>query len=303
MKVIPVVPRGYCKGVVRAIALALQTRQQYPDENITICGMIVHNQYVVNALEKAGIKTVDEPGLTRCELIDQIPSGIMLITAHGISEQARRKALDKGLKVIDATCEDVIRTHDMIKKALKEHKEVLYIGKSGHPEAEGTLAIDEKHIHLITGEDDLDALDKDLPYVITNQTTMSMLDISRLFTKAQRLLKNLEVLPETCQATYARQTALMNLAEEIDLVIIVGDPRSNNTTRLADIARKQKRTVMIASVANLDREVLEGVNCVAVSAGASTPTYLTNQVIDYLKNYDERKEPPAVDESKILSAI
>lgn len=304
MKVYPVIPRGYCKGVVQAIAIAKKSLTLYPSEPIHILGMIVHNQYIVQALKDLGIETIDHKGKSRMELLDEIDQGVVLITAHGAGDNVYQKARDKGLKVIDATCEDVIKTHDLIKKAIQEGKEVLYIGKKGHPEAEGTLAIDPKRIHLIESISDIDGLKKQHSYIMTNQTTMSLWDVYHLCEYAQTKLDDVTIIKETCTATKIRQEAIAKLPKEIDLVIIVGDPHSNNTSRLAQIAREKakKEVVMIETLQDLDLTVLENKKHVAVSSGASTPTYLTQQVITYLQAYNpQQPQPlPKLDPSHIL---
>lgn len=304
MQVYPIIPRGYCKGVVRAIKIAKQCHQQYPNQPIYILGMIVHNQYIVNALADLGIKTVDFPGKTRIELLDEIDHGVVLITAHGAGEDVFKKAQEKGLVIVDATCEDVTKTHTLIKEQLSLGKEILYIGKKGHPEAEGTLAINPDKIHLIQNKADIDCFkNSDVSYVITNQTTMSLWDIYDLCEYAIANLQDVEIQKETCQATKIRQEAIANVKEEVDLVVIVGDPHSNNTTRLAMIAKEKahKEVIMIESLQDLDLSLLKGKKCVAVSSGASTPTYLTEQVINFLKAYNGQNQTiPKIEKERIL---
>lgn len=303
MKVYPISPRGYCKGVVRAIELA---KKQAGKDDVYILGMIVHNQYIVDALKNLGIQTLDQKGATRLELLDQIDHGTVIITAHGVDKQVIAKAKEKQLNVIDATCLDVIKTHDLIKDYLAKDYEVLYIGKNGHPESEGSLGIDPNHIHLIENKNDLDLLDPNKNYVITNQTTMSLYDVYDLCNYAKEKLPNLEIAKETCQATTIRQVAIAKIPDEVDLVFIVGDPHSNNTRKLANIAssKANKETVMIESVLDIDIELLKGKQAVAISSGASTPTYLTNQVINYLKQFDENDPStypkPELDMDKII---
>ncbi len=302
MQVYPIIPRGYCKGVVRAILMAKEVAKQYPDQPIYILGMIVHNQYIVDALTHLGIQTIDHKGKSRLELLDDINDGIVLITAHGAGQDVFDKATQKGLTVIDATCVDVIKTHNLIKEKINEGKEVFYVGKFGHPESEGTLAIDTNHIHLIEKKDDLNQYPKDKSYVLTNQTTMSIWDIETICNHAVALFPNLEIAKETCTATKVRQEAIHNIPEDVDLVIIVGDPRSNNTTRLASIAKEKahKEVWMVESINDLDIEALKQKKYVAVSSGASTPTYLTNQIIDFLKQFPETTQIPEIDLSRIL---
>ncbi len=303
MKVYQVIPRGYCKGVIQAIEIA--KKQAYQDDTY-ILGMIVHNQYIVDALENLGIKTIDKKGASREELLDLVDQGTVIITAHGASEQVIDKARKKNLNVIDATCPDVIKTHDLIKRYLDKKIEILYIGKSGHPESEGALSIDSKHIHLIETKKDIDNLDPNLVYVITNQTTMSLCDVYDLCEYAKTVLKNITIAKETCQATTIRQEAIAKINDDVDVVFIVGDPHSNNTQKLASISsnKANKTTYMIESVNDITLDMLKDKKVAAVSSGASTPTYLTNQVINYLKqfNYHDTSTyiKPNIDLNKIL---
>ena len=302
MLVKAIVPRGYCKGVVRAIQIAKESAiLQGP---VYILGMIVHNQYIVNALKDLGVETIDKKGATRLELLDEIDSGTIIITAHGAGDDVFQKAKEKGLDVIDASCLDVIKTHTLIKDKLKQNYEILYIGKNGHPEAEGAISIDPTHIHLITNKKDIDNLDLSHSYVMTNQTTMSLYDVYDLCEYAKQVLPHIEIAKETCTATKIRQEAIKNIDDDVDIVFIVGDPHSNNTQKLASIAKEKKEVYMIESVQDLDIHVLKGKKKAAVSSGASTPTFLTNQVISFLEQFDENDisthQKPEFDLTQIL---
>lgn len=302
MQVKAITPRGYCKGVVRAIEIAKNAQNE--QQPIYILGMIVHNQYIVDALKERGIQTIDIPGQTRLELLDQIQHGTVIVTAHGASEQVFEKAKNKGLNVIDASCLDVIKTHDLIKEKLNERYDILYIGKKGHPEAEGAISIDEKRVHLITSKNDIQMMDPNKHYVMTNQTTMSLYDVYDLCEYAKTILPHVTIEKETCTATKIRQEAIKNMEEDIDIVFIVGDPHSNNTQKLASIASEKKEVHMIESLDDLNINWLKGKKKAAVSSGASTPTYLTNQVIEFLHQFNENdlqtffKQP--IDLTKIL---
>ncbi|WP_041139161.1 4-hydroxy-3-methylbut-2-enyl diphosphate reductase [Beduini massiliensis] len=308
MKVFKVVPRGYCQGVVNAIKIAKSTRQQYPDEPIYILGMIVHNQFIVDALNKLGIRTIDSKGKSRLELLDDIDSGVVIITAHGAGQNVFEKARQKGLIVVDSTCKDVIKTHELISHSLNMGQDILYIGKHGHPEAEGALAIHPQRIHLIQNQEDIDHLkNKEKHYVLTNQTTMSMWDVQALAHYATTQLPHVDIMKETCNATTIRQQAMAALPEEVDFLYVVGDPHSNNTTRLANIAKEKKDIPvrLIESVEDIHLDDLKGRAYIAVTAGASTPTYLTNMVIHYLEQLDienpETYKLPVIDTEKILN--
>lgn len=302
MEVQAITPRGYCKGVVRAIDMARKARNA--EQPVVILGMIVHNQYIVDALEKMGIRTVDHPDRTRLELLDEIEEGTVIITAHGAGEQVFAKAREKGLHVIDASCLDVIKTHDLIRARIRDGFEILYIGKKGHPEAEGAVSIDEEKVHLISGREDFGTLDPNKRYVITNQTTMSLYDVQDLCDYARQTLAHVTVEKETCAATKVRQEAIRHMDRDVDIAFIVGDPRSNNTRKLASIASDGREVHMIGSLDDLDVSVLRGKRKAAVSSGASTPPYLTDQVIAFLEQYDGEDpstwEKPAVDLTRIL---
>ena len=288
MKVYPVSPRGYCKGVVRAIALAKDClKKDYP-KPIYILGMIVHNRFVVESLKKEGIETIDDAHQSRLELLDHIHQGTIIITAHGASPAVFEKAQRLGLTILDATCLDVIKTHELIQHYLQLHRDVLYIGKKGHPEAEGALGIDPEHIFLIEKKEDIDALkDTSQPYVLTNQTTMSLFDVYELCQYAKEHLKDVIIEKEICDATTIRQEAICRIPKEVDVVFVVGDPHSHNTTKLASIAEKkaQKEVHMIENVAQIDPAWLKNKHYAAITSGASTPAYLTNEVIHYLEQY------------------
>ncbi len=286
MKVLAVVPRGYCKGVVQAISLAKQEANS--TQPVYILGMIVHNQFIVNALTELGITTIDQAGATRKQLLEQVENGTIIITAHGASDEVFELAKAKGLNIVDATCQDVVKTHTLIKDSLQSGYEVLYIGKNGHPEAEGALSIDVDKIHLIETKEQLTSLDPQKKYLLTNQTTMSLYDVYDICEYAKTILPNITIAKEICNATKIRQEAITSLPSDIDVTFIVGDPHSNNTKKLSQISSNatKKPVYMIESVQDITPVMLSGHRYAAVSAGASTPTYLTNQVIKYLEQYD-----------------
>ena len=288
MEVVKITPRGYCYGVVDAMVLA-STAARNPDlpRPIYILGMIVHNSYVTKAFEEEGIITLDGP--SRLELLEQIDRGTVIFTAHGVSPEVRRRAREKGLTVIDATCPDVTKTHELIREKAEAGYHIVYIGKRGHPEPEGAIGVAPGRVHLIEREEDIDALD--LPtdkVVITNQTTMSQWDVRHLVERLRVKFPGAEVYNEICLATQVRQEAVAEQAKGCDLVIVVGDPRSNNSNRLAQVAEQIAgvKAYRIADITELKREWLEGVRRVGVTAGASTPTPITNEVIAYLEQYD-----------------
>jgi (E)-4-hydroxy-3-methyl-but-2-enyl pyrophosphate reductase (IPP and DMAPP forming) len=288
MEIVKISPRGYCYGVVDAMVMALQTAK---DNNmprpIYILGMIVHNAHVTEAFEKEGVITLD--GANRLEILDQIESGTVIFTAHGVSPEVRKRAREKGLSVVDATCPDVTKTHDLISEKTAEGYHIIYIGKKGHPEPEGAIGVAPDRVHLIEKESEIDSLSiPDGPVIITNQTTMSQWDIKHIISKLQHKFPHAEVHNEICLATQVRQEAVAGQAGEAQLCIVVGDPRSNNSNRLAQVAEEIAgvKAYRVADVTEIKREWLQGVDRVAVTSGASTPTPITKEVIAYLEQYD-----------------
>lgn len=303
MEVIKVVPRGYCKGVINAILIAKKTAQEHPDTPIYVLGMLVHNSYVMQALKELHIYPVDDKNKTRLELLDEIEEGIVIFTAHGISPAVKEKALRKGLQCVDASCPDVVKTQDIVMEQLKNGCDVLYIGKPRHPEAEAVLSLSEK-VHLISTQQDLDTLPPLAQVFVTNQTTMSIFDIEALFEAIRERYPKAVFCEEICNATRIRQQAVADLKDkQIDVLYVVGDRYSNNSNRLAQIARDQgiHQVYLIDDVNDIQDEQLCNAGRVAVTSGASTPTYLTAQVIAYLEDYAPGKCKPQIRLSEILS--
>jgi 4-hydroxy-3-methylbut-2-enyl diphosphate reductase len=297
MEVIPIAPRGFCKGVYNAIRLAKQTAIANPDKQITILGQIVHNRYIVEALEKFKIKTLDDPKASRMELLNQVTEGIVIFTAHGISNNVREEAIRRNLTVLDTTCEDVLSTRDLIESAITMMQTVFYIGKSAHPEANAILE-SYPSVYLIEKISDIPSLNNHSEIFVTNQTTMSKNDIEHIIEAIIKQYPQATIAREICGATRLRQEAIEKI-KNVDALIVVGDPKSNNTQMLAKIALEHhiEHVYRIESIEQLDTSLLKKDMRIAVTAGASTPSKLTQQIIDYLNIYDFENpaELPKVD--------
>lgn len=300
MDIIKISPRGYCYGVVDAMVIARNASlDKTLPRPIYILGMIVHNKHVTDAFEEEGIITLDGPN--RLEILEQIDNGTVIFTAHGVSPQVKQRAKEKGLVCIDATCPDVEFTHDLIREKTKDDYHVIYIGKRNHPEPEGAVGVAPGQVHLIETPEDVENLPdflSDKKLIVTNQTTMSQWDVSHLMDDLRTRYPHIEVHKEICLATQVRQEAVAEQAGEADLLIVVGDPKSNNSNRLAQVSKEIAHTnaYRISSLNELDNAWLEGVEKVAITAGASTPTPIVKEVIDYIKNYniEEQKKPESV---------
>ncbi|WP_026689221.1 4-hydroxy-3-methylbut-2-enyl diphosphate reductase [Alteribacter aurantiacus] len=289
MDVLKISPRGYCYGVVDAMVLARQAAENLDlPRPIYILGMIVHNKHVTDAFDEEGIVTLDGPN--RLEILKQVDKGTVIFTAHGVSPEVRTLAKEKGLTTVDATCPDVTRTHDLIREKKQEGYHVIYVGKKGHPEPEGAIGVAPDIVHLVESEADVEALNIDAErIIITNQTTMSQWDVKNIINQALARYPHAEVHNEICMATQVRQEAVAKQAGESDLLLVVGDPKSNNSNRLAQVSKEIAGTpaYRIANVNEIDLNWLKGISQVAVTAGASTPTPITKEVIRFLEQFDE----------------
>lgn len=292
MEIVKISPRGYCYGVVDAMVLALQTAKNLDlPRPIYILGMIVHNAHVTDAFEQEGVITLD--GENRLEILDQVEKGTIIFTAHGVSPEVRKRARDKGLTIVDATCPDVTKTHVLIREKVAEGYHIIYIGKRNHPEPEGALGVAPDHVHLIEREEEIaDLVIPEGRVVITNQTTMSQWDIRNIITRLLEKFPHAEIHNEICLATQVRQEAVADQVGAAQLCIVVGDPRSNNSNRLAQVSEEIAGVTAyrVSDVSEIKQEWLKGIDRVAVTSGASTPTPITKEVIAYLEQYDHNDE-------------
>lgn len=292
MKVIKISPRGYCYGVVDAMVIARNAAlDKTLPRPIYILGMIVHNKHVTDAFEEEGIITLD--GSNRNEIIEQVDSGTVIFTAHGVSPEIRKIAEKKGLVTLDATCPDVTATHDLIREKQAEGYQIIYIGKKGHPEPEGAVGVAPDVVHLVQKDEDVEALTLNSDKIIvTNQTTMSQWDVLDIMDKVKEKFPHAEVHKEICLATQVRQEAVAEQAGKADVLIVVGDPKSNNSNRLAQVSQEiaGTRAYRIADISELNLEWLKDAETVAVTSGASTPTPITKEVISFLEQYEANDE-------------
>lgn len=298
MEVIRITPRGFCYGVVDAIALARQVaRDPTVPRPIYVLGMIVHNRHVVEELEREGIITLEGPD--RLALLETIEKGTVIFTAHGVSPQVKERARQKGLHCVDATCPEVTHTHQLIREKAQQGYQIIYIGRRGHPEPEGAMGHAPGQVQLVETEEDLESLviDPQRPICVTTQTTLSKWDTQHLIDKILERYPHAEVYNEICLATQQRQEAAVTQSRDADVVIVVGDPRSNNSNRLVQVVREiaGKPAYLVEHAGAINPEWLKGVRRVAVTAGSSTPSHITREVIRWLEAYqpEEAAAPSA----------
>ena len=292
MEVLKITPRGYCHWVVDAFRIAKRVREETTGP-VHMLGMLVHNTHATDDLQQQGIALVDQPD--RLAGLSQIRGGTVIFTAHGVSPQVKQRAVELGLTPIDATCSDVVRTHELVKDLANKGYEVVYIGRKGHPEPEGVVGEAPGKVYLVQVPEDIDALElKGDRVAVTCQTTLSVWDTEDLIDRVKARYPQAEVHNEICRATQERQEAAVEAAQHVDLVIVVGSPRSSNSLRLVEVVKKlgQKPAYLVDNMEDLDLSWFKGIRKVGVTSGASTPTQLTRRVIEYL----EALEPTAYSE-------
>ena len=290
MEVIKISPRGYCYGVVDALQIVRKAaKDPTVPRPIYVLGQIIHNRHAIEELTALGVVTLDGPD--RASILEQVEAGTVIFTAHGVSPHVKQRAQERGLNCIDATCPDVTVTHDLVIDLVAKGYYILYVGKKGHPEPEGVMGEIPGHISLVETEADVDALDltteQAAKIAVSTQTTLSMWDTHRVIQRIKTLYPQAEVHVDICRATQTRQEAVAAQTKGADLTVVVGDPRSNNTNRLVQVSQELAGVpaVRIEDLSQLRNEWLKGKKRVAVTAGASTPSQLTREVIRYLEQY------------------
>ncbi len=289
--VVVAAPRGYCAGVDRAVVTVEKTLDLYGPP-IYVRKQIVHNRHVVEDLEARGAIFVEE--------LDEVPEGSTVVfSAHGVSPAVHAQAAERNLNTIDATCPLVTKVHHEAKRFAKEGLEILLIGHAGHEEVEGTTGEAPEHITLVEHPDDVDAVDIKDPSRVAwlSQTTLSVDETWETVTRLREKYPKLIDPPsdDICYATQNRQSAVKQIAEHSDLVIVVGSSNSSNSVRLVEVALEAgaKAAYRVDNASEIDPAWLEGVDSVGVTSGASVPDDLVQGVLTHLQ---DKGFPAAVEE-------
>jgi 4-hydroxy-3-methylbut-2-enyl diphosphate reductase len=286
MQVILANPRGFCAGVDRAIDIVDRALELF-GAPIYVRHEVVHNRYVVNNLRDKGAVFVDE--------LAEVPDdGTVIFSAHGVSQAVRREAASRGLKVFDATCPLVTKVHLEVARFSRQGRECILIGHQGHPEVEGTMGqYDESaggRIYLVEDLQDVEQLQVQhadrLSYV--TQTTLSVDDAEKVIQALRTRYPDIKgpYREDICYATQNRQDAVRELAGKADVVLVVGSPNSSNSNRLRELAEQQGVSgYLLDGPEQIEKTWLEGKNIIGVTAGASAPEVLVQQVIDRLTEW------------------
>jgi 4-hydroxy-3-methylbut-2-enyl diphosphate reductase len=279
-------PRGFCAGVDRAIeiverALALHGAPIYVRHEV------VHNKFVVEGLKAKGAIFIEE-------LTDVPPGSILIFSAHGVPQSVRREAESRNLTVFDATCPLVTKVHIEVSRMREQGKEIVMIGHKGHPEVEGTMGQSNGGMYLVESPADVAKLqvkdEQNLAYV--TQTTLSVDDASNIIAALKTRFPFITgpKKDDICYATQNRQDAVKVLSQQCDLVIVVGSPNSSNSNRLREVAQNLNvAAYLVDNAGELKAEWLQGRRCVGISAGASAPEVLVQEVIERLNELGAKR--------------
>ena len=282
MRIILAQPRGFCAGVVRAIEIVERALDQFGPP-VYVRHEIVHNRHVVESLKAKGARFVDE--------LAEVPAGaVTIFSAHGVSRAVELDAQARGLAVLDAVCPLVAKVHLEGQRYIDQGRIVILIGHAGHPEIEGTMGQLKGEVHLIQRREDVEQLDIpiDAPIAYITQTTLSVDDTRATIDAVKKRFKDV-VGPDTrdiCYATQNRQTAVRALAKLVDLILVVGASNSSNSNRLREIGSESGvPSYLIADGSELKPEWLTGKSTVGLTAGASAPEVLVDDVIATLGRF------------------
>lgn len=293
-KIIKLKETGFCYGVTRAIKIVKETVQNDSIKKpIYLLGNLVHNKHISNYLKNLGVIVID--GDNRLDMLDEIPNGSTVVfSAHGVSDKVRNKAKLKNLEIIDATCPYVEATFNLVEDACKSN-DILFIGKHNHPETEAILEL-SNHAHLVNPTNIyIEGLDVD-HIKVAHQTTMSCYDIENIFNDIKTIYPNAKLLDMICRVTERRQTELasidLNSFEKPALIIVVGDKKSNNSTKLYELAKRNRQcdALFIESIKEINLQYIKKYQTIILTSGTSTPISLIDEIFDILNNIDNYDE-------------
>ncbi|MBU2572325.1 MAG: 4-hydroxy-3-methylbut-2-enyl diphosphate reductase [Gammaproteobacteria bacterium] len=305
MQIILANPRGFCAGVDRAIEIVDQALEAF-GAPIYVRHEVVHNRTVVDGLKDKGAIFIED--------LSDVPVGSYLIfSAHGVSKKVQEEAEERNLTVFDATCPLVTKVHLQVAKHAKQDREVILIGHAGHPEVEGTMGQYEKctengGIYLVETPEDVAKLEVNNPnnLAYVTQTTLSMTDTKVMVDALRARFASIQEQKkdDICYATQNRQDAVYDLANKTDLILVVGSPNSSNSNRLREIAEQLGKPAYLIDTANdMNQEWFDDISAVGVTAGASAPEVLVQEVINQLKAWGGQSitENKGIEEKVVFS--
>ncbi|MFA5503550.1 MAG: 4-hydroxy-3-methylbut-2-enyl diphosphate reductase [Erysipelotrichia bacterium] len=288
MKITIIKPIGYCFGVTEALKIAKRAKLEHPTKEVTIIGMLVHNEQVIKQLEESGIKTLYEKGKSYLELLQEVEDhSVVVFSAHGHDVQMDDVARKKSLIVYDAICPKVKMNLELVLKELANKKKIIYIGQKEHPETIGVLSLSKE---IILYDDNLlnnNQISTNQSILVINQTTLNYLNLQETFEKIKAKFPNSTILGEVCSASRLRQQAIERIAPDVDALLVVGSKKSSNTNKLIEIANQAHPTLethLVLTLEDVKALPLKNKKHIAVASGASTPLETIDVISKYLNN-------------------
>ncbi len=295
MRVVLAQPRGFCAGVVRAIDIVERALEKY-GQPVYVRHEIVHNRHVVETLKNKGARFVEE--------LDEVPDGaVTVFSAHGVAQTVVQEASSRGLPVLDATCPLVSKVHSQGKRYVGNGRTLILIGHAGHPEVEGTMGQVGAPVHLVQSEEDVEGLgiERETPVAYVTQTTLSIDDTRNIIAALKRRFTDIvgPDITDICYATQNRQSAVRELCRVSEVIIVVGAKNSSNSNRLREIGIEEGvPSYLIADGSELDAAWVTGKKTIGLTAGASAPEALVENVIAALREIDPDVEVSQMDGKK-----
>ena len=284
MEVITAKNAGFCFGVKKAVDMVESQAKENTGKNIYTYGPIIHNEEVVKSLEEKGVHAVrskDELDKIACDT-----NNVMIIRSHGISKAEQDELIKKGFEIIDATCPFVKRIHNTVREESEKGKHIIIIGNKNHPEVEGIMGWSTTPPTVIESLEEVDDInfEKDTSYCVVAQTTFNHNKFKEIVEKIQTLGYDVNVVTTICNATYERQSESRKIAAKVDTMIVIGDTHSSNSKKLYEICKEEcEDTHFIQTLDDLNLDLTKSVRLVGITAGASTPDYIIEEVQNYVR--------------------
>ena len=275
---------GFCFGVKKAVDMVESQAKDNTGKNIYTYGPIIHNEEVVKSLEEKGVHAVRSK-----EELDKIAcdtNNVMIIRSHGISKAEQDDLVKKGFEIIDATCPFVKRIHNTVREESEKGKHIIIIGNKNHPEVEGIMGWSTTPPTVIESLEEVDdiSFEKDTSYCVVAQTTFNHNKFKEIVEKIQTLGYDVNVVTTICNATYERQSESRKIAAKVDTMIVIGDTHSSNSKKLYEICKEEcEDTHFIQTLDDLNLDLTKSVRLVGITAGASTPDYIIEEVQNYVR--------------------
>ncbi|MBO4845877.1 MAG: 4-hydroxy-3-methylbut-2-enyl diphosphate reductase [Lachnospiraceae bacterium] len=284
MELITAKSAGFCFGVKKAVDMVMQQAVENKDKHIYTYGPIIHNEEVVKKLEAEGVHAVASE--EELETIAKQGNNVMIIRSHGISKKKQDRLTELGFEIIDATCPFVKRIHKTVMDESKAGRNIIIIGNRNHPEVEGIMGWCVSEPTVIETEEEVDKIpfDNTKSYCVVAQTTFNHNKFKEIVEKIKHLGYDVNVVTTICNATYERQRESRDIASKVDTMIVIGDTHSSNSKKLFEICREEcEDTHFIQTLDDLNLDLTKSVRLVGITAGASTPDYIIEEVQNYVR--------------------